>query len=202
MTSLVRSVFLSLVAGAVLATCLSSLKTARANVPHPCILQPDDVPQGYEIDTPYHETTNDFIIARSSNPNLPSVIDRTGRVTGFEVVYSQATLDALISGPLAIQSWVTIFDNPDGASAVLNASASGVVLQAPEMGAESIAWKTTPRFGPGGLGSIVVGYAFRRSPDELGWTELVGISVGSVDGVTDIDTVSDLLAFLRARGCT
>jgi hypothetical protein len=175
---------------------------ARANVPHPCTLQADDVPDGYEIDAPYHETTNDLILARSGNPNLPSVIDRTGRVTGFEVIYSQATFDALISGPIAIQSWVAIFDNPDGASAVLKASASGEILEAPEMGEESIAWKTTPRIGAAGLGSVVVGYAFRRTPDELGWTEIVGISIGSVDGVTDIATVSDLLAFLRARGCS
>ena len=94
-----------------------------------CILQSEDVPEDYEIDTAFHETTNEDIIARSASPNMAAVITSTGRITGFEVIYSQPSLDALTYGPIAIQSWKTLFENPDGAHAVLDASARGEILQ-------------------------------------------------------------------------
>jgi hypothetical protein len=176
---------------------MESAPAAHAENSDPCPLQAEDVHEGYEVDAPYHETTNEYLIARSSNPGLATAIASTGRITGFEIVYAQPSLDALTYGPIAIQSWKTVFDNLDGAHAVLSASARGEVLQAPEIGEEFIAWKITAQ-----VGSVVFGYAFRRAPDEIGRSGLVGISIGALDGVSDIETVNDLFAMVRARGCS
>lgn len=201
-SAMTRAIRETIAAAALAVVLLIAAPVARVDTPPSCILQFDDMPPGYEIDTPHRETTNAEIVARSGNPNLSVQSAATGRVTGFEVIYSQPSIEAFMSGPIAVQSWVATFDNADGAHAVLSASPHGELLPAPEMGEESVAWRSPAQVGLNSLETGVLGYAFRRSPDSLGWTDLVGISVGVLDKLADFTSVSELLAILQARGCT
>lgn len=175
---------------------------ARADTPQPCILQLEDLPPGFEVDTPYHITTNAEVIARAGDSALRAKqLQAWGRVEGVEAIYARPSLQAFASGPVLIQSWMATFASVAGAHEAFSGLSEGAPLSAPRFGEETVASKRAASPTAAGVTMIIHELTFRRPAEELGWSALVGIRLGAVEAVADLAPALDLARKLQQRGC-